>query len=175
VLYFRPVKITKKIFFVFLFSVIGFNHTISHPFYVSICQVDFNKVNHSLEISLKVFADDLIMGLENAGASKLYLGEKKENVNTDKHIFNYLKSSLKFTINNSPEQYSFIGKELESDVVWIYLEITDITEFDKITVDCKLFTEILETQSNIIQINNGQEIKSMLLNKKKQTDTLTYK
>ena len=170
----RPVKIAKKIFFLFIFSVIGFNHAMSHPFYVSICQIDFNKENHSLEISLKIFADDLLLGLENAGASKLYLGEKKENVNTDRYIFDYLKSGLKFTINDSPQQYSFIGKELESDVVWIYLEITGINKLDRVMVNCNLLTEVLETQSNIIQVNNGNELKSMLLNKKKQTDTITY-
>jgi len=63
---------------------------------------------------------------------------------------------------------------LESDVVWIYLEITDINELDTVKVDCKLLTEVLETQSNIIQVNNGKEIKSMLLNKKKQSDIITY-
>jgi hypothetical protein len=168
------VKIAKKILFLFFFLCLGLNSVYSHPFYVSICQVDFNQETHSLEISLKVFADDLILGLENAGASKLYLGEKKENKKTNTYIFDYLDSSLIFFINNKRKNYSFVGKEMESDVVWIYLEITDVNALDKIKVDCKLLTEVLETQSNIIQINNGSEIKSMLLNRRKQSDTITY-
>ena len=167
-------KIAKKILFLFFFLCLGLNSVHSHPFYVSICQVDFNQETHSLEISLKVFADDLILGLENAGASKLYLGEKKENKKTNTYIFDYLDSSLKFFVNNIRKNYSFVGKEMESDVVWIYLEITDVKTLDNIKVECKLLTEVLETQSNIIQINNGSEIKSMLLNRRKQSDTITY-
>ncbi|MCF6333363.1 MAG: hypothetical protein L3J11_08765 [Draconibacterium sp.] len=65
--------------------------TNAHPFYVSICQVDYNKENQSLEISVKIFANDLLVALEKAGATKIFLGEKKENPETDKFIFNYLK------------------------------------------------------------------------------------
>lgn len=134
--------------------------------------VDFNKTEGTLEISIKVFADDLLLGLKEAGASKVYLGEKKENPDTDKYIFNYLKSNLKFTVNDNPEQYTFVGREMESDVVWIYLEIDQINQLKKIEIDCGFLTEVLETQSNIIQINDGNEIKSLLLNRRKQNDSI---
>jgi len=167
------VKIAKKILFLIFLSTTGL-HTSAHPFYVSICKVDFNKQNHSLEISLKVFADDLISGLKNAGVPNLYLGEEKENENTDTYIFDYLKSVLSFSVNDKKRLYTFIGKEMEADVVWIYLEITDISELNKITTDCKLLTEVYETQNNIFQIRNGDEIKNMLLTKKKQTGTIMF-
>jgi hypothetical protein len=166
------VKIVKNLFFVLCFLLFSTNSSKAHPFYVSICQVDFNKVNSTLEISIKVFADDLLLGLKTAGESKIYLGEKKENPDTDKYIFNYLKSKLKFTVNDISEEYIFVGREMESDVVWIYLEIDNINELKKVEVECGLLTEVLETQSNIIQINDGNGIKSLLLNRRKQNDTL---
>lgn len=165
-------KIVKFLFFVFCVLTFTVNSSKAHPFYVSICQVNFNKINHSLEISVKVFADDLLLGLKNAGASKIYLGEERENPNTDKYIFDYLKSNLKFRINNRSKVYSFIGREIETDVVWIYLEIKDISELKKIDIECKLLTEVLDSQNNIIQINGGDGIKSLLLNKRKLSDTL---
>jgi hypothetical protein len=168
------VKIVKFLFFACTLLTFGVNSSKAHPFYVSICQVDFNKSNQSLEISIKVFADDLLLGLKNAGASKIYLGEEKENPNTDKYIFDYIKSNIKFEINNTPQKYSFIGKEMETDVVWIYLEIKGITELKKIDIECNLLTEVLESQSNIIQVNNGDGIKSLLLNSRKQRDVITY-
>ena len=167
-------KIVKILFFVCCLLTFGVNLGKAHPFYVSICQVDFNKTNQSLEISIKVFADDLLFGLKNVGVSKIYLGEEKENPNADQYIFDYIKSSLKFKINDTPKEYSFIGKEMEADVVWIYMEITNISELKKIEVDCKFLTEVLESQSNIIQFNNNDGIKSLLLNKSKQRDVLTF-
>ena len=165
-------KIVKNLFFVLCILVFSANSGKAHPFYVSICQVDFNKTKGTLEISIKVFADDLLLGLKTAGATKVYLGEKKEHPDTDKFIFDYLKSKLKFTVNDKPEEYIFVGREMESDVVWIYLEIDNIKDLKKIEIDCALLTEVLESQSNIIQINDGNGIKSLLLNRRKQNDTL---
>lgn len=165
-------KIVKNLFFVLCILLFSANSGKAHPFYVSICQVDFNKLKGTLEISIKVFADDLLLGLKTAGSSKIYLGEKQENPDTDKYIFDYLKSTLKFTVNDKSEEYIFVGREMQSDVIWIYLEINNIKELRKIEVDCGLLTEVLKTQSNIIQINDGNSIKSLLLNKRKQNDTL---
>lgn len=165
-------KIVKKLFFVIGLLTFGDYSSYAHPFYVSICQIDFNKKDCSLEISLKLFADDLLLALENSGATKIYLGEQEENPQTDTFIFEYLKSNLKFKVNNKTENYSFLGREIETDVIWIYLEIKNISELKKIDVECKLLTEVLDSQSNIIHVNNGDGIKSLLLNKRKLSDTL---
>lgn len=166
-------KIIKKSFLVFFLLTICLL-TNAHPFYVSICQVDFNKKNETLEISVKTFADDLLLGLKNAGVTQVYLGEEKENPNTDQFIFDYLQINLKFKVNGKKVNYLFVGKEMETDVVWSYLEIEGITSLNEIEVECRLLTEVLESQSNIIQINNGEGIKSLLLTKRKTIDSITY-
>lgn len=146
----------------------------AHPFYVSICQVDFNKTNHTLEISVKIFADDLLLGLKNSGANKIYLGEKRESPETDRFIFEYLKSNLKFKVNGKTVNFSFLGKEMETDVVWSYLEIEGVLELNEIEIECKILTEVLDSQSNIIQINDGNGIKSLLLNRRKTVDSIVF-
>lgn len=165
---------TKKLFFLIYFFLIGFISVQAHPFYVSICQIDFNSETHSLEISVKTFADDLILALEKEGATKIYLGEEKENPATNKLIFNYLKSHLSLKVNGEKVAFKFIGKEMETDAVWTYLEIDNISELNEIEVNCTLLTEIFDSQNNIIQINKGEGIKSMLLDRKKNKDSLTF-
>lgn len=167
-------KPAKKLLFLLYLLVAGEFSALAHPFYVSICQVDFNRETHSLEISVKTFADDLIAGLEKNGASKIYLGEQRENPETDNWISNYIHSKIGFMVNGKNAEFSFIGKEMETDVVWSYFEINNITELTKVEVQCTLLTEIFENQSNIIQINNGEEIKNLLLSKKKTTDSVTF-
>lgn len=167
-------KSAKKLLFLIYFLVAGEFSALAHPFYVSICQVDFNRETHSLEISVKTFADDLIAGLEKKGASKIYLGEQRENQETDKWIMNYIKSSIGLVVNGKNSEFVFIGREMEADVVWSYFEINNIAELTKMEVHCTLLTEIFENQSNIIQINNGEEIKNLLLSKKKTTGTVIF-
>lgn len=168
------VKIVKKMFFIFCFFTFWSATLSAHPFYVSIFQIDFNKENQSIEISVKTFADDLLLGLKNTGVSKIYLGETKENPKTDEFIYNYLKANFKLKVNGKLVDYSFVGKEIETDVVWTFLEVEGITELNEMEVECSLLTEVQKTQSNIIQINNGDGIKSLLLNKRKTVDSIVF-
>lgn len=165
---------TKKILFL-IYSLMVLPVFISaHPFYVSIVQLDYNRENKSIEISVKIFADDLLIALEEKGQRIIFLGEERERPDANEIIFNYIKSKLKLTVNGKNIDYRFIGKEMESDALWTYLEADDIDDLKEVKVTCDLLTEIHETQSNVIQVNNGDEIKSMLLSNRKISDVVTF-
>ena len=146
----------------------------AHPYYVSLCQVEYNAETKALEISLKTFADDLLLGLKNAGHKDIFLGEERENPETNDFIKTYINSKIKFEVNGKPVSYTFIGKEIEDGVVWSYLEIPDISELKTLNVNCSLLTEVLETQNNIIQVESDKKIKSLLLSKRKTKGTLSF-
>ena len=167
-------QINKKYFILVLFLLLGANFSNAHPFYVSICQLDYNKESKSLEVSVKVFADDLLLGLQNAGRTKIYIGEKKEDPRTDEYILEYLKSNYQFAVNGQNSSLQFIGKELENDVVWIYLEIENVADLKSIDVNCSLLIEVLESQSNIVQVNKNGNIKNLLFNKNTTSGTLNF-
>ena len=165
---------TKKILFLINLFLIGSLSLSAHPFYVSIFQIDFNRETNAVEISVRINADDLLFALGKRGETDIYLGEDKERPDTDKLIFNYIKDKLKLTINGKKTEFRFIGKEMDTNILWSYLEIENITDLQKIEVNCDLLTEVFPTQSNIIQVNNGVEIKNLLLNKMKTQDSLTF-
>jgi hypothetical protein len=167
-------KINKKYIILLLFVFIGTNFVKAHPYYVSICEVDFNRENHSLEISLKLFADDLLLGLEKNGRNKIYLGEKIENQETDTYILEYLKNRLSFKVNQKNVEYTFIGKELEDGVVWIYLEIKNVNQLLTFEVESRILLEVVENQNNIIQVNVGGTIKNLLLDKRTISGVLDF-
>lgn len=167
-------KIEKKYIILLLLIILKSNLVEAHPFYVSICQVNYNKESQTLEISIKTFADDLLLGLENNGKSKIYLGEAKEHPKTDTYIFEYFKRKLNFSVNNRNTEYAFIGREQEKDIVWTYLEIKNVNSLETIQVECSILTEVFAGQSNIIQVNNGETIKNLLLSKNKTTGSLEF-
>lgn len=167
-------QINKKYLILFVFLLLGVHSLNAHPFYVSICQINYSKETKSLEISVKVFADDLLLGLENAGRTKIYLGEKKEDPKADEYIFEYLTTHYNFVVNEEKENLKFVGKEIDNDVVWTYLEIENIASLNTIDVECTLLTEVLESQSNIIQVNKNGVIKNLLLSKNKTSDSIGF-
>ncbi len=165
---------TKKIFFLlYIFLFLSFFAS-AHPFYVSICQIDFNRESKSLEISVKIFAEDLLLALENRGERIIFLGEERERPEANEIISNYIKSKLKIEVNGKVMDLNFIGKELESDAVWNYFEVANVSELKEIKVTCNILTEMFETQNNVIQVNNGDKIKTMLLSNRKLTDALVF-
>ena len=145
-----------------------------HPFYVSICQIDYNEQNSSLEISVKIFADDLLIALENRKLKDLHLGEKQENPKTDEIVFNYLKEKLSVRTDDKTCNFSFVGKEIEDNAVWCYLEVTEVSPFKKIEVTNGILTEIYDAQNNIIQVENKGKILNLLLKKDNQTGELIF-
>jgi len=165
---------TRKIFFlVYAFLLISIIAS-AHPFYVSICQIDYNRKNKALEISVKIFADDLLLALENKGERIIFLGEERERPEANEIISEYLKSKLKIKVNGKEVDYKFIGKELQSDALWTYLETDTVGELKEIEVSCDILMEMHETQNNAIQVNNGDGIKTMLLTNRKFTDKLSF-
>ncbi len=167
-------KINKKYLITVLFVLIGYSPVFAHPFYVSICQINFNRENSSLEISLKIFADDLAKGLENNGHPRLYIGEDQEDTKTNTYLFEYLKKELSFAVNGKPAEYRFIGKETEDAVVWSYLEIQNVNELKSLQADCTLLTDLFATQSTIIQIEKDKTIKNLLLNRQETSGIVTF-
>jgi hypothetical protein len=167
-------KISKKLILPVLFLFLGVFFSNAHPYYVSICQVNFNQQSHSLEISVKIFVDDLTAGLSAEGHNKLYIGEVQEDAHADEYIYAYLKKSIRFKVNDKNFEPEFIGKEMEKDVVWSYLEIGNVTGLSTIEVNCNLLTDVFSDQKNIIQVNKNGTIKNLLLSKRDTNGRLKF-
>ena len=145
-----------------------------HPFYISICQINHNDSSGSLEIAIKVFTDDLSTALKEEGTGELYIGENKELAEADTFISRYLNKQLEVEVNGEKRSYTYLGKEVETNVSWCYVEINNIEEVKSISVTNRLFTELYDTQRNIVHIKVGGKEKSFLLQKGKLTDSLEF-
>ncbi len=151
-----------------------FSLSFCHKFYVSICQIDFNSKTNSLEITFKIFTDDLENALEAQGTGKLYLGSERESQDADRFIFNYFVTNFNLKIENRPAQLKFLGKEVELDVTWCFIEVLDVEKITNITVTNSILIEQFEDQTNIVHVKVGDNQKSMLLHKAKVTDRLEF-
>lgn len=167
-------KVSKKSINLLLFLLLFCNFVSAHPFYVSICQIDHNEETQALEVSVKIFADDLLLALKENGHTHLYLGEEKEHPDLDTIINTYLTKKLQIRIDNKTLNHRFVGREQEKDVVWIYLEMEQVDPFHSLEIECSMLTEVLPDQSNIVQVRKSDARKNLLLNKRKTKGTLHF-
>jgi len=147
----------------------------AHKFYVSITEVTHNAENASLEIAVKLFTDDLEAALEAGTTTKLWIGDPdREAPETDSLLARYFEERLTIEVNGEIQKANMLGKELEADVTWCYLEINNIPTIDKLNISNRLLTEISDEQKNIVHVYVGDKEKSLLLRRGKMSGEVTF-
>jgi hypothetical protein len=132
----------------------------AHKFYVSISQINYNQETKSIEITLKLFTDDLEFATSNFSKKPVKVIKAED---ADLQIANYIANKFSIVVNNKIRETTYLGKELENDVSWCYLEIKNITKIESIKITNSLFTEQFPDQKNLIHLNiNGVEESSIL-------------
>ena len=93
----------------------------SHPMYVSVSQVDHNADDKTLEITIKVFTDDLEEALLSHSGKNLGLGYENESTEADETISAYLQEKITLQVNGKAIPFNLLGKEVEMQVTWLYV------------------------------------------------------
>lgn len=168
----KNTTIARYAFFIFFF--VGFQLFGAHPFYVSICEMDYNSETKGLEISLRIFTSDLEKSLQDRYPCKINLGENNESPKTDSILQAYVFQELRLNVNDKRTSFQFVGKEVDNELTWIYFEAKDIPDFDKISIHNRILIQSFPNQTNLIHVNNRKEIKSLLLTKNNSFGELTW-
>lgn len=155
-------------------KVSGIENSERHPFYISVCNIDHNADTRALEITFKIFTDDLEQALEAQGTGRLNLGGENESEDAEKYIGRYLALHFEIIADGQLLQGEFLGRETELDVTWCYVEITDVPSLKTITVTNTLLVEEFEGQTNMVHIKVGDQKKSLLLTEAVEKDTVEF-
>lgn len=137
-----------------------------HKYYISFTKIDYSKESKSLQITMKVFTDDLEKCINNQFNVDAKLNTNREINNVDNLINTYIEDKFYISVNNSDKKYTFLGKEYEKDETTIYLEIENINDVEVIQVINKTLMEVLSDQQNIIKINIDNAKKSFIFTRK---------
>lgn len=141
----------KAILFLTLVLFIGLSSFNVHKFYVSIYQVDFVPEKKRVEITARIFMDDLNLALEKEFKTKIQLGEKTESSQDVQFLQKYLMKHLKISIDDKEKNIQFLSKEIENNVVIIYLKIVDVKKINSFRIYNNALLELYSDQQNIIQ------------------------
>ncbi len=147
----------------------------AHDFHASVMRIDHNPETKSLEVTLKIFTDDIEQSLEGLGAPKLRLGTPEEFSEADSIFVDYLNNRIAFFVDEQQKAFEYLGKEVELDnTTWCYLEVKDVETFKTLRIKNKVLTELFEDQSNLVNINAFGTRKSLLLRGGQPEDTATF-
>lgn len=134
-----------------------------HPFHVSVTEIQYQEKEESLQITHRIFLDDLELGLRNYGYEDADLYGLEDEGLFEEYLTNYLGSNFKLKINGKLLKMKYVGKEIEEDAIWCYMEVNGVKKVDDVEVGHTLLLEIYEDQSNLVHVYNKGEVKSLRL------------
>lgn len=136
-----------------------------HPLYISVTEMNYNAADKNLEISCKIFADDLEKTLANNYKAKVDLTTPADKNEANRLVKEYVKSHLLLKVDNKPVLPEFVGFEKENDAIWSYFEVKNITAAPKkIDVVNSILYEAYDKEINLMHVTVGGERKSTRLN-----------
>jgi hypothetical protein len=144
-----------------------------HKFYLSLTEIRFNPDTERIEVSMRIFPDDLDRALMYKTGINTMLATELEPPGADSLLMEYLLESFQIIVNGKTVALNYLGKEPEADAIWCYLESEQINQPVTIMVTQALLTETFEEQVNIVQVYQGKWNKGLLLNRQEQSGELT--
>ena|GEM_PF-657605 len=138
----------------------------SHDFHFSRTDMRWNTDTRTIQTTLRIFTDDLELALRNhrnlPSEFKIWLGDDEEWTSADDAIFDWVEANLTIQLDDSTLAWNWVGKEIDLDVSYIYLESMPIDARGAIwTVMNRLFFNEYEDQVNEVYLERMNSDGSM--------------
>ena len=140
------------------------NKTAVHPFYVSVTEINHNAADKNLEISCKIFTDDLETAINKTFNSRVDLFNPKNKAEADRLIFDYISRHLQIKLDGRLQKLQFVGFERESEAIWSYLQVSNTAAPKKAEISMSLLYESFAEQINLVHMTVNGSRKSTKLN-----------
>jgi hypothetical protein len=152
------VKIT--VIFLLFFSLTAMS---VHKFYVSIYQINYVSQKKMIQITSRIFIDDMNNALEKKYHKKTFVGTDRETADDVVLMKKYLAEKFVLKLNGSAKPMNFLSKEVEANVIVSYFSIKEVSKINSLSIENSALLEVNEEQQNIIQANISGEKESLLL------------
>lgn len=149
----------KIVLYCFLLVTVSvFSSMTVHKFYVAIYQVNHVQEKKMLQITARVFIDDINEAIEKKYHKKSYLALDNETPEQVELLKKYIAEKFKIKVNGQSKPLEFLSKESEDNVIICYLRIKDVSKITSLEVENSMIMENHFEQQNIIQANfNGNK------------------
>ena len=134
-----------------------------HKFYVSIYQINYVSEKKMLQITSRLFVDDVNAVLYKKFGKKTFLGEKNESQEDVNLMKKYILDNFSLKVNGQLKPINYLSKEMEGNVIICYFNIKDISKIKSLEVKNSALIELNSEQQNIIQSTIYGEKQSLLL------------
>lgn len=138
----------------------------AHPFHISLTEIKWNTETEQLEISQKIFWDDLEIAMSGYHDESIDFLNPANKEKLKQQIELYLLAQNQLWVEGKEIRLNFLGYEVEEDAAWFYLESEKLSKPTSIKVKNSLLIDIFPDQKNVVQFYfDKSSPKSIILGK----------
>ena len=145
-----------------------------HKFYMSVTHIKYVPKQKALQITMRVFIDDLQLEINDKNNTQIELATDREPKKVDSIYANYISTHFTLEVNLRPKNITFLGKEYDDDMVVFYLEIQKIQEIHQMKLENSVLVHSFSEQENIVKLDINQREKTLILTKNNSNSLLNY-
>lgn len=146
-----------------------------HKFYVGVFQVNYAADKKMIQITSRIFIDDLNSGMEKKYHKKTFVGTDRETPEDVDLLKKYLAENFTIKVNGQSKAITFLSKEVESnDVLVCYSRIKDVEKFKTLEISNSVLIDWNAEQQNITHISAFNTKKSVLFTESSRKELLKY-
>lgn len=146
-----------------------------HPIHVSITDVEHNEKSKALQMTVRIFVDDLELAIRNKLTEpELDLLNPGGGRTIDQLVKDYLADKFSLKVDKKQVKPNYLGHEIEGPALICYIEVEGIKKFSSLEVTNRVIHEIHDDQSNLVNVNYLDQVKSLRLTVEKPTDAVVF-
>jgi len=125
----------------------------AHDFFVSILTIRHSPATQTLDLTWRITAHDIEHALENVAPLKL--GSPKEHAKADSILNAYFNQHL-VLFQEKQLTWNWIGKELDGETLYCYLQVEGITSPNGLLVRNTLLQDLFYEQQNLVHVEGAK-------------------
>jgi hypothetical protein len=146
-----------------------------HPFHISVLDMEFDEDSKAIEISCRIFLDDLeetLRSYTNEAQLDIMANASRETVHNA--LERYVQEKVKIIVNGKAVELTYLGEEIDDDVMWCYIEVSKVKKLESIQVENHLLLDSFDDQMNLVHMKAFGDTKSLKLYQYNEWGEITY-
>jgi len=152
----------KRLFFIISLFILLSSFAV-HKFYSGIFQIEHNTKKKRVEITSRLFIDDVSKTLEKKYGRKYHFGTAQEKSVEWEDFKKYLETHFHIMVNGKEVKQQFNSKECDGDEIVIYSKIENIPAIKTLKVQNTILMDEFPKQQNNIHVNFNNKKQSAVL------------
>jgi hypothetical protein len=141
---------------------------------VALYQVNYAPEKKMLQITTRIFIDDLNNAVGKKYSKKINLGAENESVDDINFLKKYFSEKFYIKVNGQTKPILFLSKEMEGDVLICYFSMKEIQKINSLEIYNAVITEGNAEQQNIMHFNVSGVKNTLLFTESTSKGMLKY-